>query len=171
MRLVMQTICGMDSPSGLYLWEPTAENCRKMLNAVLECNILVEQDDDIDEHPLLDFNTILFTEADIDEVVAWWAADTKSKIALTQEGRQKIWKNFVKFIHDWGLVAIKPADLKSKTGGPFCRGFIFRKEAWNSFGYRLAKGGRLAKVSPALKDKYHEIIANLEIAAHARAVL
>ena len=159
MRLVMQTICGIDSLSGLCRWQPTAENLRKMYNAVFECHIFVDKDDDIDEHPLLDFNTILFTEADIDKVVAWWAADTKSKISLTQEGRQKIWKHFVKFIHDWGLVAIKPADLKSKAGEPFCRGFIFRKEAWNSFGYRLAKGGRLAKVSRALKDKYHEIIA------------
>ena len=159
MQLVMQTICGKDRKRGLYLWGPTAENYRKMHDALLECHIFVDKDDDIDKHPLLDFNTILFTEADIDEVVAWWAADTKSKIALTQEGRQKIWKNFVKFIHDWGLVAIKPADLKSKAGGPFCRGFIFRKEAWNSFGYRLAKGGRKGKVSRALKDKYHEITA------------
>lgn len=53
-------------------------------------------------------------------------------------------------IHDWAFLAIKPADLKSKAGGPFSRGFIFR----------LAKGGRLAKGSGELKVRYHEIIAS-----------
>ena len=157
MQHVMQVIVGMDVDRRFYLWEPTADNYRKMHDALRECDILVANDADVDRHPRLDFNKILFTSADVTNVVAWWAARTKSKIPMSDDGVKKIWRHFIKFLHDWGFVAMKSADLRAE--GRFCRGFIFLDEAWNTFGYRITRGGRVATVPRNLKDRYDEITA------------
>jgi len=157
MQTVMQTIVGMDAESGLYLFEPTPNNLERLSNLVLECNISVKNDKSCDKHPVLDFNKMLFTADDIEQVAAWWKAKSNSSTPLSGSGIKKLWKKATQFIHDWGLVAIPQSDLRAE--GPFCSGFVHRNQAWNAFGYRLAQGGRTDRVPAALRARYDEIIA------------
>ena len=157
MQTVMQTIVGADAETGLYQFEPTLKNHGRMYDAVLECNIFIKQDDSCAQHPVLDFNKMLFTAADIQQVAAWWKTRSNSSTPLSVTGIKKLWKKFTQFIHDWGFVAIPQRDLRAE--GSFCSGFAHRNEAWNAFGYRLVQGGRTDRVPAALRARYDEIVA------------
>ena len=148
MRAVMQAIHPADA-SGLHPWEPTKSNHNKLLTAVN--NFRVHNDPDVVMHPQLPFNKMLFTKENQEELAMRWKDITNSKL----DEIPKLWKQFTKFINDWGFVAIRPSDLMMEG---FRFGFKFRKEAWNNAGFRLAAAGKAAAVPREVRARYEDVL-------------
>jgi len=149
MRTVMQAIHPADS-SGLHPWEPTKKNHNKLLTAVN--SFRVHNDPDVVMHPQLSFNKMLFTKENREELAMRWKDITNSKL----DEIPKLWKQFTKFINDWGFVAIRPPDRMSEG---FRFGFKFRKEAWNNAGFRLAAAGKAAAVPKEVRARFEDVLS------------